>query len=362
MRLLDRYVALTFLKTFLATLLVFAVSGVALDFFSRLSYFGAADRVAGTFAEEYSRGKLIFLFYLAYLPYLLKQVLPFVSVASALITVHGMMRHNEVMPVLSAGVSARRLFFPLLACGVLVSGLHFGFNEYLLPSISREHIALKRFFSGDRKTGLQRLAHLRDGKGTVTRAGSYSFADQSLRDVTIQRPWKPEGFELCTADRLDPDGDAWVATAGATILPTGILAEEQAVPPGTRIDFGVSPDEVEALASKQGTAEISLRQLGRLVDKFPYRRHLRVSFHKQITRPLTSFVLLLVAIAFLLGRSRARIVGLVTALALCAGYYFLDIFFSSLGDRGDLTPVVAAYAPLALLFSIGTARLLTMRT
>ena len=43
-------------------------------------------------------------------------------------------------------------------------------------------------------------------------------------------------------------------------------------------------------------------------------------------------------------------------------YYFLDIFFTSLGDRGDIPPYLAAYFPLALLLSLGVARMSTVPT
>jgi len=358
---MDRYVGLSFVKAFAMTLLVFSISGVMLDWFGRVGYMSDAARVESTFAEGFSQVKIFVLFYMAYLPFLLKQVLPFVAVAAALMTVNHMVRYNEVMPILAAGVSARRLFAPLFLCGLAISAGHFAFNEFLLPSLSREQIALKRFFSGDRKIGLRNLAHLRDGKGTVTRASGYNFSDQSLTEVTVHRPWTKRGFDILSAPRLDPAGEAWVATDGAMVHPADIAAPPRELPPGTRVDFGVSPDDVEALASKQGTAEISFTQLRRLVKKFPERRNLRVAMHKQITRPLTTFVLLMVGVPFLLASGRRRFMGMALTIAVCGGYYLLDIFFTSLGDRGDLPPLMAAYLPLALVFSLGVARLATLR-
>ena len=103
--LMDRYVTFSFVRAFVIALFVFSMSGVMLDYFSRVGYFSSPEMVAQTFAETYSHAKLVFLFYLAYLPYLLKQVLPFVAVAAALLTVGHMLRLNEVTPILAAGVS-----------------------------------------------------------------------------------------------------------------------------------------------------------------------------------------------------------------------------------------------------------------
>jgi lipopolysaccharide export system permease protein len=361
-RILDRYVFFAFLKAFLISLLLFSIVSVIFDYFGRMNYLRDADRVQGTFAEDYSDLGIVARFYLAYLPYLLKQVFPFVSVAAAAMVVGALLRNNEVMPVMAAGVSVRRLLLPLFVAGALVSLVHFGFNEYLLPSLNRKHVALKRMFSGDRTPELLKLAHLRDGRGTVTRAQTYSFADQSLKQVVIHRPWKETGFDRWTTSRLVPDGEGWAAPEGALIMPAGLRAQPRRVPPGTHIDIGVSPGDVEALASKQGTAEISFAQLKRLVRKFPGRRNLRVSLHKQVARPLTSLVLLLVVVPMVLALGTRRFTATLLTILLCAIYFFLDIFFSSIGDRGDLSPIMAAYFPLALLFSFGMARLLTLRS
>jgi lipopolysaccharide export system permease protein len=362
MRLLDRYVFLTFLKVFAGSLLAFSVAVVALDFFGRLSFFFDARKVEGTFAEDYSSARLIVHFYLAYLPFLLKDVLPFVTVVAGLFTVTHMLKSNEVAPVVAAGTSVRRLFLPLFLCGLLVSLGHIAFQELVVPALSKEQIALKRFFAGDRANATDELPHLRDGRGTVTRAGLYGFADGSLSSVTVQRPWEQGGFEIWKAPRLEPDGAAWTAPEGVQIQPMGVERLPRDLPPGARVDIGVTPDEVSALASKKGTSELSLSRLRALSEKFPGRRHLRVALHKQLARPFSSFAMLLVGVPILLSVGRSYFAGGALAFVLSAAYYFLDIFFTSLGDRGDIPALLGAYVPLALLLSLGTARVATVPT
>jgi len=361
MRLLDRYVLKTFLKVFLVALLAFGVLLVAIDFFGRLGYFLDSERVDGTFAEGYSTVRLVALFYAVYVPFLLQQVLPFVTVSAGLFTVAHMLHGNEVAPVVAAGTSVRRLLLPLFLAGLGVSLGHIAFQQLLVPTLSQQQMALKRFFSAD-QTGVRDPSHIRDGQGTVTRAGWYGFGDGALTDVVVQRPWDKGGFEIWKAPRLEPAGDRWRATVGAEVQPAGVDALPRKLPPGAIVDIGVTPDDVDALATKRGIAGLSLTQMRSLATRFPGRRHLLVALHKQIARPFASFAMLLVGVPLLLSAGRAYFAGGALAFLLSMAYYFMDIFFTSLGDRGDLSPHVAAYFPLALLLSIGVARLCTVPT
>ncbi|MHC4937800.1 MAG: LptF/LptG family permease [Planctomycetota bacterium] len=362
MKLLDRYVVKTFLTVFVTALVVFTVSIVTIDFFTRLGDFQDEKVVEGTSVEGASKLVLIARFYMAYLPSILKDMLSFVSVAAGMFTVTHLLRNNEVQPVLAAGISARRLFAPVFCCGFLIALGHLAFQEFVVPSLNREQIAVKRMFSGDYDTKEDNVPHLRDGKGTVTRVSSYSFADQSLSDVTVARPWTEAGFERWFTERLEPDGKVWRAASPVFIQPAGIASVGRTLRPGARVDIGVSPDEVEALASRHGTTELSLTQLRALANKFPDRRNLQVAVQKQIARPLTSFVLLIVGIPMLLGFGRSLVAGAAIAFGVSASYYFLEIFLTSLGDRGEIPAVVAVWFPIALYLSLGLARLMTVRT
>ncbi|MDH3590353.1 MAG: LptF/LptG family permease [Planctomycetota bacterium] len=362
MTLLDRHIAWTFVKVFLGALVICTVAVGALDFVGRVGYFLKEDSVAGTHAEGWSRFKIVAMFYAAYLPLVIKEVFPFVSVAAALLTVSAMLRRNEVFPVVAAGVSMRRLFLPVFAGAALVSIGHLAFQEYVVPMLGREQIALKRFFQGDRTKGLENIVHLRDAGGSVTRAGAYSFADGSLSRVIVQKPWTEAGFERWRAPRLVPDGAGWVAPDGVTVEPAGVETVAVKRPPGTRVDLGISPADVEALTSKEGTGELSFGQLQALANRFPNRRHLRIELHKQIARPLSSFALVLCGVPVLLAAGRSVFWGGAIGFALSALYYFMDIFFTSSGARGDIPVVFAAYFPIAFLVSFGLARLITLRT
>lgn len=363
MNTLDRYIFRTFLKSFVGGLVVFSIMIVVIDFFSRLSTFTqTAGRTAGTAAEEYTGIEAVLRFYLIYLPFLLKEILPFVTATAGLFTLATLQRSNEVMPALAAGISGRRLFLPVFVAGAAIAFGHLLFQEYVVPSLTREQIALKRLFFGERKEAIAGIPHLRDGRGNVVRVGSYRFRDQRLGEVVIQRPWRAEGFETWTARSLVPRGGAWEAPDGVSVQPAAAGSAPEMLPPGSVVDFGVTASDVEALVSKQGTEELSLAQIRALSRKFPARASLEVTLHKQISRPLSNLILLMVGIPVMLLVGRSLFLGAALAFFLSGTYFFTDIFYTSLGGRGDLPPVVAAWLPNAFFGALGVALLARMRT
>jgi len=363
-RVLDRYVALTFAKAFLGGIVVFTIAAIALDFLTRVNEFGSGVSRAQEVGVGSSALGLVLRFYLAFLPYLWKQMLPFIAVAAATLTLSTLLRANEIFPVLAVGVSVRRLLLPLFLCALLITAAQLAIQELLIPSMSRDFVLLKRLFSGDRVSRIHELPHLRDGQGTVVRAGSYDFAARSLHDVYILRPWGPEGFETWMAKELQgtPDGEAWIAPEPVLVQPAGTGHARSTLPAGSRIEFGVVPEEVEALVVKAGTEELSFAQLTRLVGKFPDRRALQVARHRQISAPFASWVLVLVCVPAILATGRARFAGPAIAFFCAATFYFGDIFCTSLGDRGELSPLLAAYLPLTFFLSLGLAGLATARS
>ena len=223
MKLLDRYVTRTFVSVFLTALVVFSVVIVTLDFFARLDAFFDNDSI-GQAGEQMSRTTLIFRFYAAYLPFVLKDTMSFVTVAAGMFTVMYMLKHNELQPVLAAGISARRLFLPLFICGLIVSVAQIGLQEWVLPSLNREQVAIMRLFAGDRATETDDVPHLRDGKGTVTQAMSFRFTDYSLHSVIVAAPWEQAPtrvrWTVRAARRLDRGGGVRRLTVPPSSLPS----------------------------------------------------------------------------------------------------------------------------------------------
>src|SRR5205085_6522807 len=73
---------------------------------------------------------------------------------AAMFTVALLQRNNELLPLLSAGVSTRRVVRPVLLSAFLMLGLTILNQEFLLPRID-SYMAETKDFKGDKATSVQ---------------------------------------------------------------------------------------------------------------------------------------------------------------------------------------------------------------
>ena len=125
---MSRYVAREFLSAFLVAFLFFFFVFVANVLLV------TAEQI---FANQVPIG-VVGRLMLFSLPLIVFYSVPFGTLLGALMAVSRLSADNEVIAVMAAGIPLRRLFLPLAAAGVILSGLSFVFNDLLLPASNIE--------------------------------------------------------------------------------------------------------------------------------------------------------------------------------------------------------------------------------
>jgi lipopolysaccharide export system permease protein len=123
MRLLDRYVLRYFLQAYF-----YCIAG----FISIWFIFDVSDNIS-TFLDERVSGSLIAKYYLAQAPQILVILLPVALLLALLFCLGRMSRSNEIVSMLTAGVSLPRLAAPLLLAGLLTTAASTALNYSLAP-------------------------------------------------------------------------------------------------------------------------------------------------------------------------------------------------------------------------------------
>lgn len=123
MRLLDRYVLSHFLKAY-----IYCIAA----FISIWFIFDVSDNISNFLDQRVSR-MLILKYYLTQVPQILVILLPVALLLALLFALGRMSRSNEIVSMLTAGVSLPRILAPLLLVGLLTTAVSTSLNYSLAP-------------------------------------------------------------------------------------------------------------------------------------------------------------------------------------------------------------------------------------
>src|SRR5436309_1860546 len=134
MRILDRYVIRNFLQVYF-----YCIAG----FISIWLIFDVSDNIS-TFIDQHVGLRLVVRYYATQIPQVLIILLPVSLLLSLLFSLGRMSRANEVVSMLTAGVSLPRVLMPLIGMGLLTVATSMALNYSLAP---HAELARKTFLS-----------------------------------------------------------------------------------------------------------------------------------------------------------------------------------------------------------------------
>jgi lipopolysaccharide export system permease protein len=303
-------------------------------------------------------------FYFSQLPQVLVILLPVALLLALLFCLGKMSRANEIVSMLTAGISVPRLLLPLMVLGLLTTGLVLALNYSLAP---HAELSRKIFFDNINHGGPKQVR----------------ISGQIFRNRTNNRTWfiahfqpnsnKFEGVQviqqdehdnivknyLATTANYDPATKVWhfELTKIVQYDAAGNITHEEllptlAIPGWTETPYRLSSANVRA--EFLGVPE--LRDYLQFNSDFP--QTLLAPFHTQLqyrlALPWTCLVVVFMAAPLGIGFSRRGILaGVAIAIVLVFSMNFLIHLFLALGEGDRISPLVAAWMPNVLFAAVG---------
>ena len=354
MRLLDRYIVRNFLQPY-----IYCIIG----FLSIWLIFDISDNSSTIFDERAPLG-LVVHFYWTQIPQVLVILLPVSLLLSLLFSLGRMSRSNEMVSMLTAGVSVPRVVFPLLLIGLLTTGVTQALNYSLA---AHAELARKNFFDQVNRGGLREVV----------------IAAQVFRNRTDYRTWYIARFRrnsnefsgvqvvqqdaqgnitrnyIATEAFYEPATKSW-RMEGAKVVNydlAGNITDEKLVPSLMITGWSETPYRLSSANVRPEFLGISeLREYLRYNSDFP--QTLLAPFRTQLqyrwALPWTCMVVAIMATPLGIGFSRRGILASVAvAIGLVFTMNFLIHLFLALGEGDRVSPIVAAWAPNVIYFAIG---------
>lgn len=342
-----------YFKAYLVCLVSLLSLYVVIDMFMNLDEFTAHHHGLRAVAEH------IGSYYGFRLPKFFDQLCEPIVLLSAMFTVALMQRSNELLPLLSAGVSTRRVVLPVLLSAWVMLSLAVANIELLIPRIAAK-------LSQERDDP--------DGGKELTARGAYEPNRILISGERGQRKGMIIRRFYCTIPGNIGGHLIEISAAEACYIPkepgqhySGGWLLTAAVP--EKIDGWDRRDVLEPIDADPGkyflyTQEVDFDALTRQAKWFQLSSTARlyeelqkpdtvrvpeiaVLFHMRLTRPILGMILVFMGLSMILtDQNRNVIISAGLCLVLCALFFAAIFAAKQLGDKDIVSPALAAWMPV----------------
>jgi lipopolysaccharide export system permease protein len=351
-RLLDRYVIRNFVQVYL-----YCIAG----FISIWLIFDISDNIS-TFIDEHISLFLAARYYATQVPQVFIILLPVSLLLALLFTLGRMSRANEIVSMLTAGVSLPRVLLPLIGIGLLTVAASMALNYSLAPHAELARKALlselrarpEAYIEGQifRNRTDARTWFIQNFRPGSNRFNNVHVLQQDAKDNIVTS-------YLATRAFYRPETKTWdLENVKVVHYDSGGNIIDEQIYPSLKIEhWSETPFR---LGSANVRAEfLSLPELREYLHfnadfpatlLAPFRTHLQY----RLALPWTCLVVVCIAAPLGIGYSRRGVLSSVAAaVVLVFSMNFLTHLFLALGEGDRVSPWIAAWVPNLLFAAIG---------
>ena len=273
---------------------------------------------------------------------------------AAMFTVTLMQRNNEQLPLLSAGISTRRIVAPVLVCASIMLITSVVNQEFILPQLADRLNNDRDDPYGEKEQSVKSQfdtdgIHLTGEKAKRVPKLMIIKMQVTIPEALAGRPWNitaaeaifkkvgPHRYQWELKDCFPPDIETWdssvleVRDTGRYILYTREVDFESL----TRNPNWFLQAPTARLFEELRKPDIS--RLGQIA----------VQFQMRLTRPVLGLLLVFMGVSLILrDQNRNVIISAGSCLVLCGVFFATCYACKMLGDSNILSPTLAAWAPV----------------
>jgi lipopolysaccharide export system permease protein len=359
-KLLDRYVIINFLQAY-----VYCIAG----FISIWLIFDVSDNIS-TFIDEHVPVLRVAQYYLTQVPQILVILLPVSLLLALLFCLGRMSRSNEIVSMLTAGVSVPRVLLPLIIIGLLTVAGSTALNYALAPHAD---LARKTFLASEQKVRRESTV---EGQIFRNRTDERTWFIQSFRRgrntfdnvQVLQQDGQDKIVTNYMAQRAlyRPQTKTWDLESAKVVSydASGNITKEEILPSLTIKDWSETPFRLSSANVRAEYLSVpELREYLYFNSDFPptLLAPFKTHFHYRLALPWTCLVVVFIAAPLGIGFSRRGVLSSVAAsIVLVFSMNFLTHLFLALGEGYRISPWAAAWTP-NLMFAVIGVYLLYLR-
>ncbi|MFN4259742.1 MAG: LptF/LptG family permease [Gemmataceae bacterium] len=354
MKLLDRLLIVAYIKAYLICLVSLLSLYIVIDLFTNIDDFSRNhDKFMDVMAH-------VATFYGARVTQIFDRLCEGVVLLAAMFTVAWVQRNNELVPLLSAGVSTRRMVRPVLLSACAMLGVTLLNQEILIPRIAPYLLNDRDDPRGDKDLIAQGAY---EPNGIHIEGGLARRRDMVVRpfNCAIPEPIAPGIIHLHAAEaRYIPPGQGprsggwWMTNTQPAQLPDGWHNPDilEMIDPGNyflytqEVTFHTVTRNQRNWYTLLSTSDLR-QELSKPVSSRPSA--MAVLFHLRLTRPVLGILLVCLGLSIILrDQNRNVFISAAMCLIVAATFFAVCLTCKHLGDNDYIFPALAAWLPVLI--------------
>lgn len=340
MKIIDRYILKNFLYILLFSILAFTIIYVTTNLTEKLS----------DFLDKQISIRIIFLYYIYFIPEIIKEILPVSMLMAALFSISQISKNRELIAMKSSGLSLFRILMPVIIFSLFISTFSFFFNETIVPFTNRLKFDVDRVYLLKLPpAGLTERNNIsiQDSDERIINVGYFDGEKLIAYNINVQIKKANTITERIDAKMMGWTNDRWIFYNGVIRKFKNESEEVTISPQITDYLLNIKPDDLSAIQIKPD--EMNYMELKNFIKKLNNLGgntiSWRIDLNHKLSFPLSSFIIVLFGISFASrGWRGGTAKGFGISLLICFLYYGINISLGPiLGQRNILPPASAAW-------------------
>ena len=341
---IDWYIIKKFLTTyFFAIALIISIS-IVFDVNENLS----------KFTEYHAPLKaIVFDYYLNFIPYFSNLFSPLFVFIAVIFFTSKMAGNSEIISILAAGISIRRMMRPYMISAALISLLTFYLGSYVIPKGTVIKQNFETLYKNKKRNNAAENVQLQVGKGIIAYIQHYDNNLKRGYGFSLDKFENKKLVNHMTASEIQYDTISnskfhWKATSWRIRDMKGL---KEKITSGNAIDTLILMEPTDLVFSKGQQETFTSPQLREYIDRQIDRGstnvvQYEVEYHKRIASSFASFILTTIGVS-LSSRKRKGGMGLYLGigLALSFGYIMLQTVSATFAINAGTPAMLAAWIP-----------------
>lgn len=339
------------LKAFLFTALIFSMISVVIDFTTKL------DPII---ENNISFKDAVLNYFIHFVTFINGMLWPIFALISVIFVTSRLAKNSEIITLLNAGISFKRIMVPFLLTALIIFGMHMFGNHYLIPmggkvKIPFENERMRK--SGNQTTNLRNIHALVDSD-TKLYIRQYRERDSVALDLRLEKyNANAELVSYIESSRATWKGDFNWNLRNYTSRHFDGLEETVEVSPRNSIDTTITftPEEIKRVKNQQQL--MTSPELRAYITKQQQRglggtRIFKTELYRRSAEPFSILVLSVIGMAVASRKVRGGI-GLHLAIGVMIGALFIVLsrFSMTFSNADTISPLIGTWIP-NVLFSI----------